>query len=261
MAQSGSIIRLPAVIGHRRGFLLSSFYTTHRGIQSLRAGYVQNSPILGQVQHNLDDVWRQLGDERFELLVLPELFSSGYFFGSRDALRLCAEEAGHGPVSNFMIKLAGRIKGHVVGGFAELDGDRIYNSAALVGPEGIRRVYRKIHLFDGEKLLFDQAEGPFWVEDIGQCRVGVMVCFDWYFPEAARTLALKGADIIAHPSNLVLPHCPEAMKTRALENRVFTITANRVGSDRQGHRSLSFIGRSVMYHTFRIVRLCQLRNF
>ena len=72
-----------------------------------------------------------------------------------------------------------------------------------------------------------------------------MVCFDWYYPESARTLALKGADIICHPSNLVLPHCPDAMVTRCLENHVFSITANRIGSEeRGGKKRLTFIGKS-----------------
>ncbi|MBE9531820.1 MAG: acyltransferase, partial [Proteobacteria bacterium] len=86
---------------------------------------------------------------------------------------------------------------------------------------------------------------PFEVHDIGKAKVGMMICFDWLFPEAARTLALKGADIICHPSNLVLPHCPQAMITRCLENRVFAVTANRVGSEaRVGKERLTFIGKS-----------------
>ena len=72
-----------------------------------------------------------------------------------------------------------------------------------------------------------------------------MICFDWRFPETARTLALEGADIIAHPANLVLPHCPQAMVTRSLENRVFTITADRVGTEnRIAGQTLRFMGQS-----------------
>jgi predicted amidohydrolase len=67
-----------------------------------------------------------------------------------------------------------------------------------------------------------------------------MVCFDWYFPEAMRTLMLKGADVVLHSANLVLPYCPDAMVTRCLENRVFAVTANRVGTE----RGLTFIGSS-----------------
>jgi predicted amidohydrolase len=71
-----------------------------------------------------------------------------------------------------------------------------------------------------------------------------MVCFSWYFPEAARSLALQGADVIAHPSNLVLPHCPDSMPVRARENHVFTITANRYGTETKGEEELTFIGTS-----------------
>jgi predicted amidohydrolase len=72
-----------------------------------------------------------------------------------------------------------------------------------------------------------------------------MVCFDWIFPEACRTLAIRGAEVICHPSNLILPFCPEAMKTRCIENRLFAVTANRVGFEQRGGKErLTFIGQS-----------------
>jgi len=74
--------------------------------------------------------------------------------------------------------------------------------------------------------------------------VGIMVCFDWFFPESARSLALAGARIIAHPANLVLPWCPAAMITRSQENRVHSITANRVGKEHRTTEELAFIGLS-----------------
>ena len=72
----------------------------------------------------------------------------------------------------------------------------------------------------------------------------MMVCFDWVFPEVARVLALQGADIICHPSNLVLGYCQQTMLTRCLENKVYAITANRFGFDRRPHGNLRFTGRS-----------------
>jgi predicted amidohydrolase len=133
----------------------------------------------------------------------------------------------------------------LVAGLAERDGDRCYNSAVAVGPDGLIGCYRKVHLFFEETLFFSPGDGGFQVWDIGTARIGVMVCFDWFYPESARTLALKGADIICHPSNLVLPYCPDAMVTRCLENRVFSITANRIGSEtRGGKNTLTFIGHS-----------------
>jgi predicted amidohydrolase len=71
-----------------------------------------------------------------------------------------------------------------------------------------------------------------------------MICFDWIFPEVARSLALKGADIICHPSNLILPHCQDAMVTRCIENRVFAITSNRTGTEKRPKEELTFTGRS-----------------
>jgi predicted amidohydrolase len=76
------------------------------------------------------------------------------------------------------------------------------------------------------------------------CRLGMMICFDWIFPETARTLALKGAHIICHPANLVMPFCQSAMITRCLENRVFAMTANRIGEEARGGIVNRFTGQS-----------------
>jgi len=94
-------------------------------------------------------------------------------------------------------------------------------------------------------LFFSPGDTGFPVWDIGMARIGILICFDWYYPESARTLALKGADILCHPSNLVLPHCPDSMVTRCLENRVFAITANRIGQEERGGKPpLRYIGKS-----------------
>ncbi|HEX9934949.1 MAG TPA: nitrilase-related carbon-nitrogen hydrolase, partial [bacterium] len=134
---------------------------------------------------------------------------------------------------------------HVVAGMVELSDGALYNSAVLVGPDGWIGTYRKIHLFWREKNWYSPGNLPYGVWDIGKAKVGLMVCFDWIYPEAARSLALQGAEILCHPANLVLPHCPDAMITRSLENRVFSITANRTGSEsRDKGPVLKFIGKS-----------------
>src|SRR5207302_2067138 len=175
-----------------------------------------------------------------DLMVLPELFNTGYQFVSVDEVRALAEEIPGGPTTERLRKLAAERRTHVVAGLAERAGNRLFNSAVLVGPGGLIGVYRKTHLFFEENLFFSPGDTGFPVFDIGPARVGLMVCFDWFFPESARTLALKGAQVIAHPSNLVLPWAPEGMKIRSLENRVFSATADRVGSE----RGLGFIGSS-----------------
>jgi predicted amidohydrolase len=132
----------------------------------------------------------------------------------------------------------------VVVGFAERAGSTVFNSSLLIRPDGSRTTYRKIQLFWGEKDIFAPGDRPPAVVDAGGVRLGMMICFDWIFPEVARSLALQGADILCHPSNLVLPYCQEAMITRCIENKVFAITANRVGTEERGGRSLTFTGLS-----------------
>lgn len=208
------------------------------------AGFVQTAPIFGDVRENLAQAVMLIGDHQADLLVLPELFTTGYQFTSREeALRL-AEPIPDGPTTAFLSALARSKNIALVAGIAERDGDAVYNSALIASPEkGYLGKYRKAHLFDTEQDIFQAGNLPLSVFNVNGVNIGIMICFDWRFPETARTLALQGADIIAHPSNLVLPHCPQAMITRCLENRVFAITADRVGREDRPH-PLTFIGQS-----------------
>lgn len=213
--------------------------------QILKVGFLQTDPEFGQVEDNRRRVADLLEKADADLMVLPELFTTGYQFTDRNEVAGFAEAIPEGPTTEFLMALARDLKVSLVAGLAEREGDVIYNSAVVVGPGGYLGKYRKAHIFDTEKDLFEPGNLPLPVFDIGKARVGVMVCFDWRFPETARTLALNGADVIAHPSNLVLPHCPSAMVTRCLENRVFAITADRVGTEhRVPGEPLKFIGQS-----------------
>ena len=222
----------------------------------MKVGYLQFNPIFGETKQNLDFVADRIAHVECDLLVLPELFNTGYqFISTKEAVSL-AEDVPTGPTTARLIRLAGDRRMHIVAGLAERAEDRIYNSAVLVGPSGLIGVYRKTHLFSEEHLWFTPGDTGFPVYDIGPARIGLMICFDWFYPESTRTLALKGADIVAHPSNLVLPHCPDAMITRCLENRMFAVTCNRIGSEERGGKSkLSFIGKSeIISPTGRILR-------
>ncbi len=211
----------------------------------MKAGFIQTYPEFGEVQSNLKRASALMEKKSAELWVLPELFSTGYQFHNIDEARNLAESIPDGPVCRALIDWAGLHKTHIIAGLAEIDGESIYNSAVFIGPDGYIGTYRKAHIFDSERAVFEAGELPLKVYDIGTARVGIMICFDWRFPETARSLALQGADIIAHPSNLVLPHCPQAMITRCLENRVYAITADRVGvEDRDLDNPLKFIGQS-----------------
>ena len=150
-----------------------------------------------------------------------------------------------GPTTERLQACARRRNAHIVLGIAERADDRCYNSAVLIGPEGVVGTYRKMHLFYEEKRLFHPGDLGFPVFDVQGVKVGMLVCFDHFFPEAARTLALRGAQVICHPSNLILPGLGQlTTRVRALENRVFWVLANRIGTETRDSRSLTFTGRS-----------------
>jgi len=175
---------------------------------------------------------------------LPELALTGYEFSDTTELRQYAEEVPGGSSVAWLRALAAERSAVMVMGLAETAGDRVYNTAVVVGPEGLVGKYRKLHLFDREKELFHPGDEGLQVFDIGGVKIGIMICFDWIFPEVARTLALRGAQILCHPSNLVLPYCQKAMFARSVENGVFTITANRVGMEERVGRQFVFSGNS-----------------
>ncbi len=211
----------------------------------MRVGYVQLQPEFGEVERNLERALELMAGEKADLWVLPELFSTGYMFTSREEVRRLAEPVPDGPTTRALLDWAEARGCYLAYGLAELAGDAVYNSAALVGPQGFLLLYRKTHLFYREKEFFSPGDTGFPVTEVDGVVVGLMVCFDHLFPEAARTLALKGAQLIAHPANLVLPGLAQlTMRARALENRVFTVTANRVGVERRGGEVLRFTGQS-----------------
>ena len=211
----------------------------------MRIGIYQTHPRFGAVEENVDQAVKDLQAVDADLVVLPELFNTGYQFVSRAELEALAEEVPGGKTCRELMALSKAKNMHLVFGIAEKDGDKVYNAAVVTGPDGHIGTYRKVHLFAEEKEFFDPGDTGFQVFDVGACRIGVMVCFDWIFPESARVLALLGADIICHPANLVLHLCQQAMTTRSLENGVFSATANRIGTEaRGGKKPLTFTGKS-----------------
>jgi predicted amidohydrolase len=211
----------------------------------MNVGFFQFAPQFGETQRNLESMVQAIDSFQGHLLVFPELALSGYQFLSKEEAWELAEDVPSGKVCQQMEQAIRGRELYVVVGLAERAQDGLYNSAVLIGPKGYIGTYRKTHLFFEETLWFSPGNTGFHVWDIGMAKIGLLVCFDWFYPEAARTLALKGADILCHPSNLVLPYCPDAMVTRCIENRVFAITANRVGLEQRGTKSaLSFIGLS-----------------
>lgn len=213
----------------------------------MRIGYLQYAPLLGQYDQNialLSDLLEQnLSSERADLLVLPELCNSGYNFSSAEIAGRSAENVNHSRFIDALTEICARHNLHIVSGFNEQEGDRLYNAALLIGPGGYVGRYRKLHLFLNEKDFFQPGDAGLPVFDIGSCKLGILVCFDWVFPEVWRVLAMAGADVICHPSNLVLPgFCQKAIPVHALVNRIYIVTANRIGTE----GNLTFTGMSTI---------------
>lgn len=210
----------------------------------MKVGFYQYKPRFGDVQFNLRKVIKKLSGVQADLIVLPELAFTGYFFRNRQEVKHLAEDPKKSTTVDALTALCKTNKMHIVTGFTEKSRDKYFNSALLIGPRGVKHVYRKIHLFNEEKKWFDPGNIQLQVNRIADVRIGIMICFDWVFPEVARILAIQGADIICHPSNLVLTYCQQTMLTRCLENKVYAITTNRFGYDKRPHGDLKFTGYS-----------------
>ncbi len=209
----------------------------------MRIGFIQFKPLLGKKKENLERAEALLNDVNAEIVVLPELFNTGYLFLSKEEIQPLAEDK-DGDTIRMLKYSAKRNNLNIVAGFAEFSNGEIYNSAVLVRKDQSIEIYRKIHLFYKEKELFTPGNIKPTVYNVDGIKIGIIVCFDYFFPELIRTLALKGASIICHPSNLVLPFAPIVMPVRSIENRVFTITANRIGREKKDNIEYKFIGMS-----------------
>lgn len=220
----------------------------------LKISLVQFTPEFGAPAKNLQHIASLLQDVETDIIVLPELCTTGYSFLTHQEA-LAASEVPDGESASFFKQLANHHKAMVIAGFAERDSDKAYNSALIALPGGELKVYRKTHLFFREKVCFNQSDSGFFIVEhpLKDCKVGIMICNDWRYPEAARSLALLGADIIACPSNLVSDVWRIGMPARALENKVYVAVANRCGTETRqmedgSTQSLTFTGGSVLYN-------------
>ena len=210
----------------------------------MKLGFLQTRPKFGEVKENVKNALSLLKSVSDATIVLPELFNTGYLFRNIEELKELAESVVSGYTVQTLKKVAIQQKLNLIFGIAEVKSRKFYNSAVVISASGKVNSYQKVHLFDREKLFFQPGAKTFPIIPVNEAKLGVMICFDWIYPEVARVLALNGAQIICQPANLVLPWCQDAMRVRAIENRVFTVTANRIGTEKRGNQSLSFSGKS-----------------
>jgi predicted amidohydrolase len=209
----------------------------------MRIGFLQLRPKFGAVKKNVKKAVILLSRVSDATIVLPELFNTGYLFRNQGELASLAESVRGGYTVGEMKRIAKRQRLNIVFGMAQKYKGKYYNSAVFVSPSGRLDVYQKVHLFDREKLFFTRGKS-LKVVSTEDAKLGLLVCFDWMFPEASRVLTLRGAQVLCHPSNLILPYAQGAMRTRCIENGVYAVTANRIGTERRGTINLSFTGGS-----------------
>src|ERR1700676_498432 len=225
-------------------------------IRTVRIAVAQYAPHVGDVGGNRAAAvrWaRRATDEHADLLVLPELASSGYVFASEAEASASAEDAEHGDVVAALAEVCSASRMHCVGGVNERDGDVRHNSAVLIGPHGHLATYRKLHLFNDEKSWFEPG-GNLPAVELPFGKVGMVICFDLWFPEAVRALALAGAEVIAVPTNWVASfrrkvyddagYCLGDIMAMAGagQNGVVMACADRVGIE----RDVQFLGCSII---------------
>ncbi len=210
---------------------------------------VQMDVTLGDVERNLARVaeyMREACSRGARIVLFPECCLTGYCFESRDEA-LATALAPDAPALHHVAKLAQDANCYVVVGYAKRTPDgKLYNACTLYGPEGERLTYHKTHLPSlGLDKVVEPGDGPYRLTEVEGVRVALNICYDVSFPEAARVLALQGADLILLPTNWppgaeLLP--VHVVPTRALENNIYYAAANRVGTE----RGFRFIGQSII---------------
>ena len=204
--------------------------------------------VLGDPKTNLAKMTsaiRSAAERDAKLVMFPECALTGYAYSSLAEAIPFAEKI-DGRSSEAIAEVCGETGAYAIVGFIEAAGDKFYNAAMLVGPDGVVGGYRKVHLpFIGVDRFVTPGDRPFEVFDLPFGKVGMNICYDISFPEAARVLKLMGAEMIA-----LITNWPEASwrspefvaQTRALENHVFFAATDRVGTE----RGWKFIGRSMI---------------
>ena len=212
----------------------------------MKIACVQTDVVFKDINANLSSLEATVRNEvaqGTQLTVFPECFSTGYCF---DSLAEAMEfgESVPGPSTDRVAKLCAELKTHVVFGMLEKSGDQLFNVAVLIGPDGLIGSYRKVHLpYLGVDRFTTPGDRPFEVFEAAGVRIGMLICYDGGFPEAARVLSIRGADLIVLPTNWPPGGSYMAefsINCRAMENGIYFAAVNRIGTE----NGFSFIGKS-----------------
>lgn len=198
----------------------------------MRVGFIQFDPKFGDKEANLEKISQLASSVSADLLVLPEMCTTGYMVKDRKELALLAEVVPDSLTIERLQGIARQNKVCLIVGMPEIDGNKIFSTAVAVGPEGLIHKHQKSHLFLKEKILFDPGTTKIKTFQWQGATIGLGVCYDYMFPEFWRKLALEDADLFCNPANFVFDYGFKMMRARSIENGVFSITVNRIGEER-----------------------------
>ncbi len=219
--------------------------------ETLKIAGVQMDVSIGEPEKNLKRIVDAIAETTrngAQLTVFPECAISGYCFESLNEAMPFAQPI-PGPAVEQLAEACRKTDSFTVVGMLEADGERMFNACVLVGPQGLVGSYRKLHL---PMLGIDQfttpGDRPAAVWQAGPVCLGMNICYDGAFPELSRVMALDGAELIVLPTNW--PPAADCfarytMHTRAMENSIYTMSVNRVGTE----RDFRFIGLSMICDT------------
>lgn len=197
----------------------------------MRVGFFQYAVVWRDRQANLEYIAEKIKQETFDLLVLPEFFTTGYAMDTQAEILPFVEDLRDSPTVHFLSNLLAETgNGYISGTIPEVDQGVLYNTSILVGAQGLVASYRKIHLPDYEKRFF-QAGDTAIVYPSNHGNIGLTICFDCWFPQHTSLLKLQAVDVICHSSCFGGPVTPTIIPIRALENQCFYISCNRIGTE------------------------------
>ena len=210
-------------------------------VHTMRLGVFQFDVVPCEPKTNLRRIVEGTSALQLDLLVLPELCTSGYLLTREQANEL-AIELPSDDVRPFE-DLARHLGAWIIAGVIERSEDALYNSALVVGPDGWIGKQRKIHVSKLEAPLFSRGT-RLQTFDLGSNTVGIITCFDAWFPEASRELCRRGAQLLCQPAAFGGSQTLEIMRVRAMENHLFAATANRLGREVRSGITAEFRGES-----------------
>lgn len=208
----------------------------------MKIGYLQYD-VARDKEKNYRLIEKEIAKKEFDLVVLPELSVCGYTFADKAALEKAAEKVPEGRTVAEMLRISEKYNCIIVFGLAELSQGKVYNTAVVADKGRYAGKYRKIHLSDYEKRLFERGRDNSIIV-AGGLKIGVQICFDLWFPEISREQLSQGAELFCVPANFGSATTCAVARVRAIENLTPLVMCNRTGSENDAGMKAVFFGTS-----------------